>query len=309
MMTGRLAILCPGQGAQHSHMFDVLGSPAQPELLADWQLDMALGMPLVQLVHDEQRMFANRYAQPLLVAATLAAWETVRSLLPPPAVVAGYSIGELSAHAVAGTITPSAAVMLAAVRAEAMDRCTRRQLAQGLAAVSGLRLELIRALLPGELYPAIETGDDAMIVGGERGALARFEAAILQAGGRVSMLPVEVASHTPLMQGAVHPFLEALQRIPFQPARTRLLAGISAAPVAGPDQARDTLARQLTQTIAWADCMDACVEAGITAALELGPGSGLSRLFQARHPDIPCRSLADFRTPGGVRAWLERQGV
>jgi [acyl-carrier-protein] S-malonyltransferase len=308
-MTGRLAILCPGQGAQHSHMFDVLGASAQPQLLAAWQLDTALGMPLVQLVHDEQRMFANRYAQPLLVAATLAAWETVQPLLPPPAVVAGYSIGELSAHAVAGTITPATAVMLAAVRAEAMDRCAQGQPAQGLAAVSGLRLELIRALLPDGLYAAIETGDDTMIVGGERSALARFEAAVLQAGGRVSTLPVEVASHTPLMQGAVDPFLETLQRTPFQAARTRLLAGISAAPVASADQARDTLARQLVHTIAWADCMDACAEAGVNAALELGPGSGLSRMFQARHPDIPCRSLADFRTPGGVRAWLERQGI
>jgi [acyl-carrier-protein] S-malonyltransferase len=308
-MTGRLAILCPGQGAQHSRMFDVLGAPAQPQLLADWQLDRALGMPLVQLVHDEQRMFANRHAQPLLVAATLAAWKTVQPLLPPPAVVAGYSIGELSAHAVAGTITPATALMLAAVRAEAMDRCAHGQAAQGLAAVSGLRLELIRALLPGELHPAIETGDDAMIIGGERSALSRFEAAILQAGGRMRMLPVEVASHTPLMQGAIHPFLEALQRTPFQPVRTRLLAGISAAPVVNADQARDTLARQLAQTKRWADCMDACAEAGINAALELGPGSGLSRMFQARHPDIPCRSLADFRTPQGVRAWLERQGV
>jgi [acyl-carrier-protein] S-malonyltransferase len=290
-------------------MFDVLGAPAQPPLLADWQLDTALGMPLAQVLRDEQRMFANRYAQPLLVAATLAAWQTVQSLLPLPAVVAGYSIGELSAHAVAGTISPSTAVMLAAVRAQAMDRCAWGRPAQGLVAVSGLRLELIRALLPGELYPAIETGDDAMIVGGERSALASFEAAILQAGGRVSALPVEIASHTPLMQGAVHPLLEALQRTPFQAPETRLLAGISATPVVSADQARDTLARQLAQTIAWVDCMDACAETGVNAALELGPGSGLSRMFQARHPDIPCRSLADFRTPGGVRAWLERQGV
>jgi len=308
-MSGRLAILCPGQGAQHAGMFNVLGMAAAPALLAGWRLDEALGMPLVQLVHDERRMFANRHAQPLLVAATLAAWEVVRPLLPRPTVVAGYSIGELSAHAVAGTITPSTALMLAALRAEAMDRCIQGQPPQGLVAVSGLRLETIRALLPDELYPAIETGDDAMIVGGRRDAIARFEAAVLQAGGRGVVLPVEVASHTPLMQGAVAPFLAALQETQFQPAPSRLLAGISAAPVANADQARDTLARQLTQTIRWTDCMDACAEAGIAAALELGPGSGLARMFQARHPDIPCRSLADFRTPDGVSAWLERQGV
>jgi [acyl-carrier-protein] S-malonyltransferase len=53
--------------------------------------------------------------------------------------------------------------------------------------------------------------------------------------------------------------------------------------------------------------MDACAEAGITVALELGPGAALSRMLQARHPGIACRSVADFRSLEGIRGWLRRQ--
>jgi [acyl-carrier-protein] S-malonyltransferase len=74
----------------------------------------------------------------------------------------------------------------------------------------------------------------------------------------------------------------------------------------GADQAIAHLARQLAEPIMWMDCMDAFAEQGITAALELGPGSALSRMLAARHGHIECRSAADFRTLDGIKRWLER---
>jgi [acyl-carrier-protein] S-malonyltransferase len=72
-------------------------------------------------------------------------------------------------------------------------------------------------------------------------------------------------------------------------------------------QAIGDLSRQIAEPIRWKDCMDACAEAGATVALELGPGAALSRMLQARHPGIACRAVSEFRSLGGVRAWLERQ--
>jgi [acyl-carrier-protein] S-malonyltransferase len=54
--------------------------------------------------------------------------------------------------------------------------------------------------------------------------------------------------------------------------------------------------------------MDTLVESGITVALELGPGATLARMLQARHPQIACRSVADFRSLQGIQSWLARQG-
>jgi [acyl-carrier-protein] S-malonyltransferase len=53
--------------------------------------------------------------------------------------------------------------------------------------------------------------------------------------------------------------------------------------------------------------MDAAVESGATVALELGPGASLSRMFRTRYPDLPCRSVSEFRSIDGIAAWLERQ--
>jgi len=53
--------------------------------------------------------------------------------------------------------------------------------------------------------------------------------------------------------------------------------------------------------------MDACLEAGVTVALEMGPGAALARMLQARHPQIACRSVAEFRSLDGIHSWLGRQ--
>jgi [acyl-carrier-protein] S-malonyltransferase len=85
-----------------------------------------------------------------------------------------------------------------------------------------------------------------------------------------------------------------------------VLSGITAEPITRADKAIAHLSRQIAETIVWKDCMDACAEAGVTVALELGPGAALSRMLQARHPQIACRSVADFRSLDGVRNWLVR---
>jgi [acyl-carrier-protein] S-malonyltransferase len=60
--------------------------------------------------------------------------------------------------------------------------------------------------------------------------------------------------------------------------------------------------------VQWAACLHACVEAGATAFLELGPGRALSEMAASAHPHATARSLEDFRTLRGVRDWLARLG-
>ena len=299
-MSARLLLLCPGQGNQHLHMLDLArSSPAGAELLEQ----LAPQLPPL----DDAHLFANASAQPLIVAATLAMWEALRHEIAPPALIAGYSIGELSAYAVAGAFTPQDAVQLATRRAALMNVCRHSHPDQRLLAISGLVLPQIAQI--GATYAfsiSIETGDDACIAGGPAPALAALQADLAAAGGRSQVLPVEVASHTHYMAEAVAPFADALQTASFQPQLTPVVAGIDAAKVMEKSRAVSTLSRQLAEPIQWRACMDAFAEAGISAALELGPGGALARMLQARHPHINCRSVADFRSLDGVRRWLER---
>ena len=66
----------------------------------------------------------------------------------------------------------------------------------------------------------------------------------------------------------------------------------------------DKLAAQISQTVQWADCLQGCIEAGATAFLELGPGHALSGMVAGAWHDVATRSLEDFRTLQGARAWL-----
>jgi [acyl-carrier-protein] S-malonyltransferase len=287
-MTGRLLLLCPGQGGQHAGMFDLARlDPGARAFLDGCALPVA-----------PDALFDNRVAQPAIVCATLAMWRALQARLPAPKLVAGYSIGELAAYGVAGALDNT--VALAAARAVLMD-ATADARPQGLAAVSGVDVAQVRSIID----VAIVTGADSCIAGGLDAQLAALPARLPTA--RVQRLPVGVAAHTALMAGAVAPFAQLLEAATFAPWRCPVLAGVDAVRVLRRDMAIDRLARQLASTIDWAACMDAASEAGITVALELGPGAALSRMLRDRHPHIACRSVADFHTLDGIVKWVTRE--
>ncbi|MBV8624921.1 MAG: acyltransferase domain-containing protein [Herbaspirillum sp.] len=312
-MTMRLAILCPGQGGQHAGMFDLLREDAQAAaFLARCDLDGLLQAPLAEVLADPALLFANTCAQPLIVAAQLAAWQALREPLAAiagaPAVVAGYSVGELSAYAIAGVVDATTTVALAARRAALMSQAAAAAPAQGLMSFGGMEVATLQACLQARgAYAAIVSGADTLIAGGPNAALQDAAAELAGQGVRSTALPVGLASHTPLMREATAPFLTALDAIDVHAPAMPLLAGVTGQAIVDPAQARLLLARQLTETIQWSACMDACAERGVTVALELGPGSALARMLRERHGHIQCRSLADFRSLAGLIAWLQRQ--
>lgn len=157
---------------------------------------------------------------------------------------------------------------------------------------------------------AIVNPGDAFVIGGGREALSRIaEDARSMHGARMVALPVEVASHTERLAGASAVFREALRLAPAVfPPRTgaRILSGIDAAPVVSRETGLDKLAAQISQTVQWADCLQACVEAGATGFLELGPRHALSGMATEIAPGLPARALDDFRSLQGVRTWLMR---
>lgn len=295
-MRKRLMILCSGQGGQTGAMFDLARSDPRGRALLE-----RCGMDL-----NVATLFENRAAQPAIVAAALATWEALRGQVAPPALVAGYSIGELAAWGVAGALEAGDAVGLARTRAMAMDACVREP--QALAALGGLPVQTLAQLAANHGYElAIVTGADSCIAGGLLAAAAALESGVTAAGARFQKLPVGVASHTGLMAGAVAPFAAALEASRFSLQACPVLSGIAAVRVDGKQGAVDHLSRQLTQTIQWTACMDAAAEAGIGVALELGPGAALSRMLRERHAGIEARSVSEFRSIEGVAGWVQRQ--
>jgi [acyl-carrier-protein] S-malonyltransferase len=292
-------------------MFDLVRSDAAAFARAEGWLRGAGGpvaeAPLPELLAHPPAMFDNRCAQPLVVAATLAAWALLADRLPRPTMVAGYSVGEVSAYAVAGVLPVDQAVTVAAQRAAIMSEAAAASGSQGMAALSGMRLDAARALLAeAGCEPAIDT-PAALIAGGLRENLEKLEALAMRAGGSYKPLPINIASHTSLLAGAVGPVRELLRTYAAAP-ELPLLAGVSSEPVHDGDEAAELLASQTARMIRWSDCLDTIAEARIDVALELGPGNALARMLRERHPGIACRSVADFRSVNGVVAWVAAQG-
>ncbi|CAH1657017.1 acyltransferase domain-containing protein [Chelatococcus asaccharovorans] len=307
-----IAILCSGQGRQHPAMFALTGdAPAAANLFthATGLLGGRDPRVIVQSASPEA-LYHDRTAQILCTLQAVAAAAALGDALSGQLVVAGYSIGELAAWGVSGRLDPIETLNLAAERAEAMDAVS--QSGEGLLFVRGLPRPVIDALCQTHgTAIAIINPADAYVIGGSLEALAAVAA---EARGknatRITPLPVEVASHTPRLARASAAFglkLRGLTPTAEVATSARLLSGIDGLPVMRFKEGLDKLAAQISRTVHWADCLQACVENRARAFFELGPGSTLSRMASAAHPGIPARSLEDFQSLQGASAWIARK--
>lgn len=305
-----LAILCSGQGGQHAGMFALTGAcPAAQALFA--QAATLLGHDPRSWVSSVEAaaLHANRTAQLLCVLQTLCAAAALEDALPRQRCIAGYSVGEIAAWSMAGMFVPRDALALTAARAEAMDAARRG--VQGMLFIRGLSRAVIDGLLAEQdAAVAIVNPGNAFLVAGTQAALQTVAAAAQRQGAaRVVPVGVEVASHSPLMREASAVFRTQLAHVAVAatPAPgTRLFSGIDGAVVLNGPAAVGKLASQLSQPVEWAACLDACVEAGADAFLELGPGRALAEMVAHAHPGVAARSVDEFKSLEGVRAWLAR---
>ena len=305
-----LALLCSGQGTQHRGMFHLTG--AAPEAAAIFE-------QAEQSLHADPRAFvlgasataltANGTAQILCVTQALAAAALLEGTLRSPCLVAGYSVGALGAWGVARMIDAGAALALAARRAALMDAASGPD--DALAFVSGLgRLAVDRLAATHGAVLAIVNPGDSFILGGSRPQLERLAAAALAAGAkRAGLLAVHVAAHTPRMQAAAAAFETALRACDVRRPVTgkTLLSALNGAAVQDPQRGITGLAMEIRSTLNWAGCLEAMIERGASAFLELGPGRALAGMVEAAAPGTDARSIEDFNSRDGLLAWVRQR--
>jgi [acyl-carrier-protein] S-malonyltransferase len=297
------AVLCPGQGAQHAGMLDLLHeNSAAAEILAIAR--DVLHADLHDWLRDGE-IFDNHVAQPLICMSQLAAWRALHERVPLPSYFAGYSVGELASYGCADALDARELARLARRRADLMQAALG-DTGGGLVAIRGLpRAATDRLCEAFEAWTAIALGDASVVIGATPTVIDDVAAAAREQGGEIRCLKVGVPAHTPMLQGAVAPFREALEQSRLSAPGIPVLAGIDAAPVVDRPRAIETLSNQVAHTIEWAHCMDTLHERGCRIFLELGPGAALSRMLRERFADVDARSLDDFRSLAGCVRWLE----
>lgn len=304
-MTMGLALLFPGQASQHPDMLKwVDGQPEAADTMA--LLSVCIGADWRRRMVEQAWANSNQVAQCLLTGISLAAWSCLAKRLPRPGVIAGYSVGELSAFSVAGIFNTETALALARQRAELMDQCVIG-IHTGLLAVTGaVRERIDQTCRHHGLSIAIDSGPDRWILGGLSPSLDAAAAQLSRQGVRCQHLAVSLASHTPHLLPAVSGFDLHLRAVPFGEADVVLICNRSGAPVRGETAQRRALVEQIAHTVRWSNCMDSIAQQRPSCVLEVGAGSGLSALWNARFPDIAARSTDEFRSPDGVIAWVTR---
>jgi [acyl-carrier-protein] S-malonyltransferase len=305
----RVAVLCSGQGLQGADMFDLLANaPNAARVFEDAKtvLDAQDPRDLVRRASDKT-LHENKIAQVLCCTAALAAWAALGSEVRAELVVAGYSAGELAAWGIAGLLDARTVLDLAVRRATAMDEATTQP--SGLIAVRGLLLDRLRPICERRgAYVAIINAPDHVLVSGTLSAIDSVAADARGLGAHTTSLPVAVPAHSPLLATAADSFateLETLTLLSEIPSGVRLLSGIDGATVFVPRAGIEKLARQIRQTVNWAACMASCREAGVTKAIELGPGGALANMMRRFMPDCDTHSVAEFRSLAGVAHWIK----
>ena len=301
------AVVFSGQGTQGPGMLPWLeAEPASRPALAA-MVDV-IGSDWRAGLEEAQQRSRNAFAQPLITGTALAAWATLAAALnSPPAALAGYSVGELAAYACAGVFTAQTAIALSVQRAALMDAAVAER-DTGLLSVFGLAVAQVLQAQPA-LECAIEIDADQAIYAGEAAALTAASEVLTAQGALCKRLDVRVASHSHWMASAALGFAAQLQSVPFARPRAAMVLNASGASTRDPQTLRVALAAQMDHTMQWAASMDALAEQGVACIIEVGAGSTLAKMWNQRHPDIPARSLDEFRDVAGAARWIARQSV
>jgi [acyl-carrier-protein] S-malonyltransferase len=273
--------------------------------LARWS--EATGLDLVRLgtTADADEIKDTAVTQPLIVAASLLVYQQLLAVLSsagieggPPAdtVVAGHSVGELAAAAVAGALSADAAVELAAVRGREMAAACAL-VETGMSAILGGKPEqVLERLTELGLDPANRNGAGQVVAAGELPALEQL-AAQPPERARVISLAVAGAFHTRFMTPAEDALRGHAEKLDFNDPVMRLLSNADGVVVGDGADLRGRLVAQVTLPVRWDQCMATLAELGVTAVVELAPAGTLTGLVKRElkgTKTIPVKSPDDL---------------
>jgi len=303
----KIALLFAGQGAQTVGMGRDLAEqfPTAAELFQ--KADDVLERKLSEIAWNGpiEDLTKTSNCQPALFVHGLACLSVLRELAGNFRIggAAGLSLGEMTAHAAAGTFDFEKGLKLVQRRGELMDEACEKT-SGGMAALIGAEENIVRQLAADEDVDIANINAPGQIV--ISGELAKVEAAVGVAKEygihRATMLNVAGAYHSRLMESAYEKLGAVLQHVPMQPPSFPVISNVTGEEVRTPVEIRRTLQEQVTGTVRWLDCMERLAALGCDFFIELGPGGVLAGLFRRTRKDIEVISVSDVES---VRKCIE----
>jgi [acyl-carrier-protein] S-malonyltransferase len=290
--SSRAAYVFPGQGAQSAGMGSDLyeNYPAARRVFDE--ADASLGFPLSRLCFagPEEELTKTHNVQPAILVVSIACLRALQGAaianLPPPAFVAGHSLGEYTALVAAGAVDLAEAVLLVRERGRLMYEAGLKN-AGGMLALLGLDEETVKGVsrdsgteisnvnCPGQI---VISGATAALEGAGKLAKAR--------GGRAVPLKVSGAFHSALMEPVLSDFTKVVSKAKFRPPAIPVISNVTAQPLTDVNSIREELVKQLRNCIQWQRSVEYMVQSGVAAFYEIGPGRVLSGLIKRINSEL-----------------------
>src|SRR5438093_5067775 len=297
-MPEKNALLFAGQGAQTVGMGrDLAGEfPVAADLLRE--ADEILGRKLSGIAWNGpiEELTKTLNCQPALYVHGLACLAALREIGGnfPVGGAAGLSLGEITAHAAAGTFDFATGLKLVQLRAQFMEEACAATLGGMAAMIGGAENDVRRLAADEDVDVANINAPGQIVISGER---AKVEAAVGVAReygiGRATLLNVAGAYHSRLMESVYEKLGAALQHVPVQPPRFPVISNVTGAEVTTPVEIRRTLQDQVTGTVRWLDCMERLAGLGCEFFIELGTGGVLAGLLRRTLKGVDVMSVSD----------------
>ena len=265
----QLALLFPGQGSQTADMRETVEAQ-RPDLL-----ELALeevGPDLFERAAD-----GTRWAQPAIFCASLAGF---RELDEKADIMAGHSLGEITALVAAEAIGAEDGLRLVAARGRLMQEAADETGDGSMTAVRARddnRDAIADVAAEAVVAIANDNAPDQLVLSGAVSALDRAEELLKERGIRAKRRPVAGAFHSPLMEPAVEPFRAVVESVEFTEPNVPVMSCVTAQPF---EDIPGQLVRALTEPVRWLEVVRALEARGVDGFVETGPGHILTNLVR-----------------------------
>lgn len=300
-----LALLFPGQGSQTPGMLTPWLDEAARKTVANWSLHIDLDLERLGTTASADEIKDTANAQPLIVAAGLLGASALG--LTKFSVVAGHSVGEITAAGVSGVLSPAHALELVRQRGISMAKAAS-QAETGMAAVlGGDRNEVLNAIKEHDLIPANDNGAGQIVAAG---SLAQIDKLVENppTGSRVRVLPVAGAFHTHYMQSAVSHVAGYVEKVSISEPTSQLLSNKDGTVVLNGKDAIDRIVNQIANPVRWDLCMDSLVQLGVTGVIEFPPAGTLVGLLKRATPGIESFALKSPEDIAAAKTFAIKHG-
>jgi len=278
--------------------------PGAADRLTSWSTASGLDLSRLGTTASTEEITNTAIAQPLIVAATLLAHQelTTRGLLADnDVVVAGHSVGEIAAYAIAGVISADDAVALAATRGAEMAKACADEPTGMSAVLGGDETEVLARLEQLDLIAANRNAAGQIVAAGRLSALDKL-AEDPPEKARVRALGVAGAFHTEFMASALDGYAAAVQNVATSEPTAVLLSNRDGQPVSSAADAMEKLVAQLTRPVRWDLCSETLRQRSVTAIVEFPPAGALSGIAKRELRGVPTRAV---KTPADLDGLTE----